>query len=514
MSDKDLNEVKAAVQKVSGCELDAETLREQSTWYSILNIMSLCLGSGMGIPVAQDEINTLFGNIGLCPSDMPIKNPLLLKAIFKNGDPALTSSFDQNDFGSWRWNPDSFDRSIIPQAQGWSIIAETECAKLLGLPRTTKPISPDLWREWNSDSMLFFALAQKQCDFAFDNLRNSNGLFVMQAEQGSIRITDSRSNLEDQVCMLWACSDIASLAGMQDSMNADQSIQTRYIDMANELFECISNNKDYLINNSENKILAQSIAIQALTWYASVTNAQDLRARCLWLLREFADNLVKAEDNSEMVGDSLSDAAAALRGLIEAFRITKLKTYAEKATKIFNFIEGQWQLPAALYMQTPTASEYTYNIDDIGMFAGALNSSRLFLKDRIDKELADFRLRVFFCSLETHAGLQISMPSIDFLPEWLKQREPTEHFRAASVPLPMEAGGDNGIAPVFAGEISYNPQLDTWTRRMIFDTASVMHTCCEFIWLNNQAVNGFPDLNLAEAPLSVRRAAGVEVPLT
>jgi hypothetical protein len=45
---------------------------------------------------------------------------------------------------------------------------------------------------------------------------------------------------------------------------------------------------------------------------------------------------------------------------------------------------------------------------------------------------------------------------------------------------------------------------------MIFDTPAAMHACCELLWLNREAVNGFPELRLEEAPLAVRQAAGVE----
>ena len=510
MEEPEVQEAIMAAQGETGCDIDINVAKEEATWYSIMNVLALNLGSGMGIPLDRSEITPLLDRIGADWDGLPLRNPMPLKAIFKSGDPHLLKPFEQRNLDTWRWPPDSFDRTLAPQSHGWAIIAETECAKWFGIPQSAEVVPEDLRREWRINGMLLCALARKQCDFAFDNLRNDLGLFVTASESGSMRVTEPATNLEDQACMLWACSDLVSLAGQADSMCADMDARRRYLGLADDLFHAVADNKDLLLATSPSKEFAQSIAIPALVWYASVTEAQDLKAGCLRLLREFADNLVKAQDANEMVGDTLVDAAAALRALTEAFRVTRLRTYAETATKIFNFIESQWWKLPGVYSQTPLSSEYTYNADDVGIITGALNASRLFLKDRVDRDLAELRMRIFFCKAVNISGLQMSMPSPDFMPEWLQEREPTIHFRHGAVLLPSEADGDFGIAPVFAGEVAYDPQSDTWSRRMIFDAPAAMHACCEFLWLNREAVNGFPEIVLEGAPLRVRRAAGTE----
>ncbi|HUV04056.1 MAG TPA: hypothetical protein VMX94_02995 [Armatimonadota bacterium] len=510
MEEPEVEEAAMAARGETGCDIDINAAKEEAAWYSIVNVLALNLGSGMGIPLEQNEMNSLLGKISTEWEDLPLRNPLPLKAIFKSGDPHLLKPFEQRNLGTWRWSPDSFDRTLSPQSHGWAVIAGTECAKWFGIPQSAEAVSEDLRREWRINGMLLCALARKQCDFAFDNLRNGRGLFVTAAEPGTARVTEAAANLEDQACMLWACSDSASLAGQAGSMCADADARRRYLNLADDLFQALADNKDSLLATSLGKALAQSVAIPALVWYASVTKAQDLKARCLWLLREFADNLVRAQDANEMVGDTVVDAAAALRALTEAFRVTRLRTYAETATKIFNFIESQWWKLPGVYSQTPLSTEYTYNADDVGIICGALDAGRLFLKDRVDRDLAELRMRIFFCKAVNISGLQMSMPSPDFMPVWLQEREPAIHFRHGSVPLPSEADGDFGIAPVFAGEAAYDPQSDTWSRRMIFDAPAAMHACCEFLWLNREAVNGFPEIVLEGAPLRVRRAAGAE----
>lgn len=510
MAEPEIEEAAMAAELETGCDVDINVAREEATWYSILNVFALSLGSGMGLRLDQSESDDLMRSAGINWNNLPFSNPALLKAFFKTGDPHLVKQFDLWNLETWRWASDSFDPMLVPQAQGWSVIAETECAKWFAIPLTTESIPRDMRDQWRALSMLFWSLAGRQCDFAFDNLRDDKGLFIMAARQGSMNVLEPGNNLADQACMLWAVSDLAALAGQSDSIFANNDLRSRLLRRADDLFEAIVDNKDILISSSVNPALDQSIAICALVWYASTTNAQDLRARCLWLLREFADNLVRMHDQNEMVGNTLVDAAASMRALVEAFRVTRLRTYAETSVQIFNFMESQWSKAAGVYSQTPLSPEYTFNADDVGMILGALNAGRLFLKDRVDRELADLRMRIFFCKAVNVSGLQMSMPGPEFMPDWLRQRELDIHFRYASVPLPGQAGGDFGIAPVFAGEVSFDPQESIWSRRMLFDTPAAMHCCCELIWLNHEAINGFPDIRLEEAPIAVRQAAGIE----
>lgn len=507
MEDREIEQAELAADTEIRCDVDADTAREEAFWYARMNVNALCLGSGMGIPFEQDERDSLLDWTGIAWSDLPLSNPMPLKAHFKSGDPHLLREFEQANLDAWRWSADSFDRSLVPQAQGWPIIAEIECAKWFGASESATSMPDELRHAWKGHGMLLWTMACRQLDFAFDNLRDSKGLFVTAAETGSLRTTDPANDLADQAVMLWACSDAASVAGYSESIYADDCWRRCYLDFADELFRAIAENKNELLKSSVDPVKAQSIAIVALVWYAAATEAQDLRARCFWLLREFADRLVAARDANEMVGDNLVDSAAALRALTEAFRITRLRTYAEAASRVFSFIESQWSVPDGVYAQTPLSPEFTYNADDIGMILGALNSSRLFLGPRVDRELADLRMRVFFCKAVNTSGLQASMPSTSFLPEWLQGREPAEHFRYGSIPLPSEADGEFGVAPVLAGEVGYDPQTQTWSRRMLFDVPAAMHASCEMLWMNAEAICGFPDVKLEHSPASVQQAA-------
>jgi hypothetical protein len=503
MSDRDFEYIESNLESETECSIDMNTAQEEALWYSVANVLALSQGSGMGIPSDKKRESKSGAEVPL------LENPAPLKAIFKNGDPHLTQPFQQHDLSTWRWSESSFDRQLTPQAQGWTIIAEAECAKWFSLTENTESLPMDLRREWLKNSLLLWNSAREQCDFAFDSLRNDQGLFALAAEPGSVIITDSGANLEDQACMLWAVCDVAGIARRVGSLLQDKDELQVSLERADELFHIIVKDHESLLDASVNKVQARAVAVSALIWYANVTENEDLQAGALRLMRAFADDLVKAQDKNEAVGETLIDAACALCALVDAFRITRLKTYAECAAKVTDFIESQWSKTPGFYFQTPLAKEITYNVDDVGTILGALNRSRLFLKGRVNRELLDLRIRGFFGDVVNKSGLQMSMPSIDFLPNWLRQREPSVHFRNDSVPLPSEAGGSYGIAPVFAGEIGYDLQSDTWSREMTFEAQAAMRACCEFIWLNHDIVNGFPEIDFEQSPTWVREAAGV-----
>ena len=82
------------------------------------------------------------------------------------------------------------------------------------------------------------------------------------------------------------------------------------------------------------------------------------------------------------------------------------------------------------------------------------------------------------------------------------QKEPFEfvgvpeiYFRYPGMSYPPMAGGEFGIAPVFATSVSYeNGEWIVGDRT--FDSAGSMHAANEMIWLHYDEVNGFPNANV------------------
>ena len=73
---------------------------------------------------------------------------------------------------------------------------------------------------------------------------------------------------------------------------------------------------------------------------------------------------------------------------------------------------------------------------------------------------------------------------------------PDELFhRYPDTPMPPMAGGDHGMAPMFAASVTYDDDTETWTGRdSVFDTAGGMWLANEMMWFHNDEVDGYPTL--------------------
>lgn len=98
------------------------------------------------------------------------------------------------------------------------------------------------------------------------------------------------------------------------------------------------------------------------------------------------------------------------------------------------------------------------------------------------------------------SGFEISSPAVDQMkmpyelldpPGRGTTYQPALDYPYPTVPLPQDAGGPNGIAPVFAGSITWTAH--GWSAdHSHFDTAGAMHTANEFIWFHSDEISGSP----------------------
>ena len=95
------------------------------------------------------------------------------------------------------------------------------------------------------------------------------------------------------------------------------------------------------------------------------------------------------------------------------------------------------------------------------------------------------------------AGLQQSAPPIGIAKSPFEyENSPKIFFRYPTLPMPPMAGGKYGIAPVFASSVTFNGE--GWNVNRRFDSAGAMHAANEMIWLHNDEINGFPNVDLSK----------------
>ena len=139
------------------------------------------------------------------------------------------------------------------------------------------------------------------------------------------------------------------------------------------------------------------------------------------------------------------------------------------------------------------SSQTTYTTDDVAIIVGALNAMRIFESAEIDEIKAEEVFTRFFDAVLNQAGMQQSAPPLPVAKSKFEYEGESEiYFGNPVVLFPPMAGGEYGIAPVFASSVTYKD--GKWEIDRTFDAAGAMHASNEMIWLHHDEVDGFPIL--------------------
>ena len=270
---------------------------------------------------------------------------------------------------------------------------------------------------------------------------------------------------------------------------AGQQHQAGRLGAADRLFEALASRQP-----ADTEEL--SLAIQALTWYAASTGNADNRSQAITLIGQHGDALSGANK------DDATRKAHAIRGLVEAYRLSGDGKYLTAAASVFAGLVAEYDAAHGVF-----GSQSSYTIDDVSVIMGALNSLKLFGGDAVDQAGAEEIFTGFFESAVNMSGLQMSAPPKNVAKGIFEQDEPDIYYAYPGMPMPPMAGGDFGIAPVFATKVTWDGSQWSVTNAR-FDAAGAMYASNEFIWFHNDEVNGFPEVTqVAPATLPVTGGA-------
>jgi len=474
-------------------EFDSTAAEEESYWYSRYNLGSLVMRSGLGdvfkpdkavmgqaMKMVDADFNPNQKGTDYGDKDHPQapKNPALLQSVYKSGDPHFTTKFDNNDFKTQRWDPASFDKSMTGLALGFTMIKETEWAKQFHVDDHFGTPKDDFGAQWRFLGMILNLEAKMQAKNFLSN-------------QAKYDLKDGGNYV-----MLWALSD---QGGMLAADNLHHSASNRYKDPQTSAMLLAA--ADKMFNNLQGQnpttIKEQSLAIQALVWYAANTTNTANKKAALQKIKAIADQLAARQDvltnDVKIIGVNLKakDRAYAIRGLIEAQRvlgidIPALTTITDKFLSDFSKSDGIFK------------GQDTYTTDDVAEIIGALNAIKLFGGQDLDTGLAEDVFTQFFKAVLDKAPMQQSAPPLDANKSpFEREGEPDIYFRYPDLPVPPKAGGKYGIAPVYAGEVTFKDgSLKVSDRK--FDAAGAMHAANEMIWLHYDEIVGFPTVNYSD----------------
>jgi len=147
---------------------------------------------------------------------------------------------------------------------------------------------------------------------------------------------------------------------------------------------------------------------------------------------------------------TLASQALAIRGLLEAYRLTEDQNYLASALSALNFMnEKLWSSTAKMYRSTEGAELSSYSPLDVAATLGALREIVLV---RQDNEALN-KFKIFFVTALKENGMQLA--ELEPTGERMSSVRDvmTPDIDGDGIRKPYFAGGKFGIAPVLAGKI-------------------------------------------------------------
>ena len=473
-------------------DFDATAAEEEGYWYSRYNLGNLTMRSGLGDTFMPDMemVQKMIQMADADPNDgdtaMPPQNVTLIRSVYASGDPHYTQPLDVNDFGTQRWDPDTFDTTVTSRSLGWTMIKEVEWGKQFHVDNHFGTPADSFGAQWRFVGLVLNAEAKMQAQFALQMLKN---------DQGFIANSDGTVDWGGQWVMLEALTDLGStlsasaLPHSTTNRYANPDAAAMFLGAADMLFGALASRQP--ADTAE-----LSLAVQALTWYAANTTNADNQAQAISLITQHGDALIGANT------DDATRKAYAIRGLIEAYRVSGDDKYRSAAASAFDSLAAEYDPAHGIF-----SSQSRYTIDDVAVIMGALNSARLFGGDAIDQAQAEEIFTGFFESAVNMSGLQMAAPPKNVAKGTFEQDEPDIYYAYPGMPMPPMAGGEFGVAPVFATEVTWDGSQWSVTNDR-FDAAGAMHASNEFIWFHNDEVNGFPEVTAQGAPAALPVTGG------
>lgn len=412
--------------------LDAAAVDLAAHWAARATLANAVMFSGLGEELSmsmseQDEILKHAGYV----ARPPMPDMAMVGAVYAAGDPAFLTAADFSRPETLRWDPATFERTLDPAAQAWTLVKITSPAFHLNFHER---------KEDKRAALMMLPQAEAQARVLEDRLRDPDGLFAARAPDG--RFAAPRPG--DQAAALWGVANLILAA----TSTGDDYWHEAWRDLVDpddwrELHDAAFGAVREL---PPAKPADRAIAIEALARFALATSDADRRDAALALAREHADAL------AEVTEAPLEDLGLAVYGLVEAGRLLDDATYAEAAAELFRTrLLPLWN--GGLGAFASGAGPVTYTPRTLGALVAALNAMRW----HGPPEPAEAAGRLYpelFASILLRAGLLRASP-LPLVAADDRALLPEALF--AVLPDPAEAG----VAPVFVAEVTY--ENGAWT---------------------------------------------------
>lgn len=409
-----------------------DTIDIAAHWAARSTLANAVMFSGLGEPlsISMSTADDILKHAGYVARP-PMPDMATVGAVYAAGSPALKQTPDFSKLQTLQWDPASFDRTLEPAAQAWALI------KISG---------PAFHLNFHDDkadrrvALMMLPQARAQAEVLAERLVTDRNLFAARSPDG----TFAEPRARDQAVVLWGVSNLILAAtserkdywhtAYRELIDADD-----YRDLSDRALAAVEQLPPETAGD-------RALAIEALGRYALATNDEQRREKALALARRHANALTQVRNVS------LSDAALAVYGLVEAGRLLRDDGFAKAAATVFETeLLPKWDDRLGTFR---TGEPVSYTPSITAAVVAALNAMRWHGSGDLAKEANRLYPR-FLETVLVKAGLQLASP-LPLVPARYREDRTDAAFAHPALSDPAKVG----LAPVFAGEVVHED--GTW----------------------------------------------------
>lgn len=313
-------------------------------------------------------------------------------------------------------------------------------------------------------------LAKEQLDFYYENLRNSEGVFVEKKNlsEGNSKgynliDKDKKFNFSDQAFMMNAYY-------LYSLYNPDDPISDDYKNFSIQILEMFYDFKDALYNLSFEEGCKILLAFNVFYEYSK-------EEKCKNLIIDFADFLINKFDEKDYYVSALDSCSLFAIALNDSYKHTDIISFNDKYEEILDKLEELYDSEKGIFLKLTDKKEIKYSSLEICFyFLAILLHSRNSENQLEHKNMISSLYKKYFINShiilswpeaptldETERYRGLSLKSDDMLDE--------SFFRMPNLPSPESSG----MAPIFTKSVTYSRKKDSFTRsKDTFDSSKNM----------------------------------------
>ena len=410
-------------------------------------------------------------------------SPLI--CLYKKSSPVFIHNKTSHGF-----DEDTFKKDILPETNALMTL------NILQLSNYYSNYNKNSHRGESLDGA-YKHLAKEQLNFYYENLRNSEGVFVEKKNlsEGNSKgynliDKDKKFNFSDQAFMMNAYY-------LYSLYNPDDPISDEYKNFSLQILEMFYDFKDALYNLSFEEGCKILLAFNVFYEYSN-------EEKCKNLIIDFADFLINKFDEKDYYVSELDSCALFAIALNDSYKHTEIISFNDKYEEIIDKLESLYDSDKGIFLKLTDKKEVKYSSLEICFYFLAILLYSRNSEDQLEhKNMISSLYRKYFINShiilswpeaptldETERYRGLSLKSDDMLDE--------SFFRMPNIPSPESSG----MAPVFTKSVVYSRKKDSFSHsKDTFDSSKNMLIFFLLIYyLNNDVLR---EMNFNEEQLNI-----------